>query len=43
VALATNGDALQVDGNQTDSFTLKGGLDKATTSANLQQGGCEML
>ena len=23
--------SLQLDGNQTDSFTLKGGLDKATT------------
>ena len=26
-----NGAALQLDGNRTDSFTLKGGLDKATT------------
>jgi hypothetical protein len=43
VALAISGAALQLDGNQTDSFTLKGGLDKATTSANLQQGECEML
>jgi len=31
VALAISGAALQLDGNQTDSFTLKGGLDKATT------------
>ena len=31
VALANSGAALQLDGNQTDSFTLKGGLDKATT------------
>jgi len=43
VALANSGAALQLDGNQTDSFTLKGGLDKATNWANLQQGGCEML
>ena len=43
VALAISGAALQLDGNQTDSFTLKGGLDKATTWANWQQGGCEML
>jgi len=43
VALAISGAALQLCGNGTDSFTLKGGLDKATTSANLQQGGCEML
>jgi len=31
VALAIIGAALQLNGNQTDSFTLKGGLDKATT------------
>ena len=31
VALAVSSAALQLDGNQTDSFTLKGGLDKATT------------
>jgi len=31
VALAISGAELQLDGNQTDSFTLKGGLDKATT------------
>jgi len=43
VALAISGAALQLDGNWTDSFTLKGGLDKTITSANLQQGGCEML
>jgi hypothetical protein len=43
VALAISGAALQQDGNQTDSFTLKGGLDKAPTSANLQQGGFETL
>jgi len=43
VALAISGAALQLDGNQTDTFTLKGGLDKATTSANFQLGGCEML
>jgi hypothetical protein len=29
VALANSGAALQLDGYQTDSFTLKGGLDKA--------------
>jgi hypothetical protein len=40
--VAISGAALQPDGNQTDSFTLKEGLHKATTSANLQQGGCEM-
>jgi hypothetical protein len=39
VALAISGAALQLGGNGTDSFTLKGGLDKA----NLQQEGCEML
>jgi hypothetical protein len=43
VALAISGAALQLDGNQTDSFTLEGGLDKATISASLQQGGREML
>ena len=43
VALAISGAALQLDGNQTDSFTLKGGLDKATTCANWQQGRCEIL
>jgi len=43
VALAIRCVALQLDGNQTDSFTLKGGLDKATTWAILQQGGWEML
>jgi len=43
VALAISGAALEPDGNQTDSFTLIEGLDKATTSANLLQGGCEML
>jgi hypothetical protein len=31
VALVIRVAALQLDGNQTDSFTLKGGLDKATT------------
>jgi hypothetical protein len=31
VALAISGAALQLGGNQTDSFTLKGGLEKATT------------
>jgi len=31
VALAISGAALQQDGNLTGSFTLKGGLDKATT------------
>jgi hypothetical protein len=31
VALAISGAALQLDGNLTDSFTLKGGLDKANT------------
>jgi len=31
VALANSGAALQLVGNQTDSFTLQGGLDKATT------------
>jgi hypothetical protein len=44
VALAISDAALQLDGNQTDSFTLKEGLDAlSTTSASLQQGGCEML
>jgi hypothetical protein len=42
VVLAISGAALQLDGNQSDSFTLRVGLDKATTWANLQQGGCEM-
>jgi len=41
--LSISGAALQLDGNQADSFTLKGGLDEATTSANLQQEGCETL
>jgi len=31
VALAISGAALKLDGNQTDSFTLEGGLDKVTT------------
>jgi hypothetical protein len=31
VALAISGAALQLDGNQTDNFTLKGGLQKGTT------------
>jgi len=31
VALAISDAALQLDDNQTDSFTLKGGLDNATT------------
>jgi len=31
VALAISGAELQLDGNQTDSFTLQGVLDKATT------------
>jgi len=31
MALAISGVALQLDGNQTNSITLKGGLDKATT------------
>jgi len=31
VAVAISSAALQLDGNQTDSFTMKGGLDKATT------------
>ena len=43
VALAISGVALQLDGNQTDNFTLKGKLDKATTWANLQQKVYEML
>jgi len=43
VALAISSVALQLEDNRTDSFTLKGGLDKATTTANLQQGDCEML
>jgi hypothetical protein len=34
VAVAISGAALQLDGNQTDNFTLKGMLDKSTTSAN---------
>jgi hypothetical protein len=29
--LVINGAALQQDGNQTDSFTIKGGLHKTTT------------
>jgi len=41
LALAISGGALQVGGNQTGSFTLKGGPDKATTLATLQQGRCE--
>jgi hypothetical protein len=31
VAVAISGAALQLDGNGTDSFTLKGGLDSATS------------
>jgi len=31
VALVISGTALQLDGNQTDSFILKGVLDKVTT------------
>jgi hypothetical protein len=31
VSLAISGAALQLDGNQTDSFTLKEGLETATT------------
>jgi len=31
VALAVSGAALLLDGNGTESFTLKGGLDKDTT------------
>jgi len=39
VALAISSAALQLDGNQTDSFIFKGGLDKAITkTANLLQG-----
>jgi len=41
--MVISGAALQLEGNQTDSFTLKGGLDKAKTLANLQQGESEML
>ena len=43
VALAISGAALKLDGNQTDSFTLEGGLDKVTTWAKLQQGRREIL
>jgi len=43
VAVAISGAALQLNGNGTDSFTVKGGLDSATSWANCQQGGCEML
>jgi hypothetical protein len=43
VPLAISGAALQLDGNQTDKLTMKGGLNKTTTLANLQQEGCEML
>jgi len=43
VALAISSAALQLEGNRTDSFTLKGGMDKATTCANLQQEECEIL
>ena len=41
--MVISGAALQLEGNRTDSFTLKGGLDKAKTLANLQQGESEML
>jgi len=37
VAVAISSAALQLDDNQTDSFTFNGGLHKATTWANLQQ------
>jgi hypothetical protein len=43
VALAISDALLQLDGNQTDSFTLNGGQHKETTSTNLKTGGCEML
>jgi hypothetical protein len=43
VAFAIRSVTLQLDGNQTDGFTLKGGLYKVTTSAKLQQEVCEML
>jgi len=43
VALVISGAALHLDGNQTDRFTFKGWLDKASTWAKLQQGECEML
>ena len=43
VALAISSAALHLDGNQTGSFTLKGGMDKDTIWPNLQQGGWEML
>jgi hypothetical protein len=43
VVLAISSAALQLDGNRVDSFTMKEGLEKATTTANLQQGGFEML
>jgi hypothetical protein len=43
VVLAISGVALQLDGNQTDNFILKGGLDKATNSIKLQQGEWEMF
>jgi hypothetical protein len=43
VTLAISGAALQLGGNQIDSFTLKGGMDKGTASVNLQQEDCEML
>jgi len=29
--MSISGTALQLDGNQTESFTLKGGKDKVTT------------
>ena len=43
VALAMKSASLRLDANQSERFTLKGGLDEATNSANLEQGGCEML
>ena len=43
MGLVISGAALQLDGNQTDSFTMKGGLDKATTLVDLLQGWWKIL
>ena len=43
MAYSINSAALQLGRKETDSFTLKGGLYKFTTWANLQKEGCKML
>jgi hypothetical protein len=43
VVLAISGAALQLDDNQTDSFSLKWWLDKGITSVNLRHDGYEMF